>query len=72
MNWAVGDPLARPCLISALVNTISVSLTVRSSSFDAPSCATDGRIQTGGTEMYCQIYSSGRPNNGCRPSSSQS
>lgn len=72
MNWAVGDPFANPCLIKALVNTISVSLTVKSSSFDAPSCATDGRMQTGGTDMYCQIYSSGRPNDGRRPSSSQS
>jgi hypothetical protein len=72
MNWAVGDPFARPCLMRALVNTISVSLTVRSSSFDAPSCATDGRMQTGGTEIYCQTYSSGRPNNGSSPSNSQS
>jgi hypothetical protein len=56
----------------AFVKTISVSLTVRSSSFDAPSCATEGLMQTGGTEMYCQIYSSGLACSGRRPSSSQS
>lgn len=72
MNWAMGAPFARPCLMSALVKTISVSFTVRSSSFDAPSCATDGRIQTGGTDMYCQRYSSGRPDSGLSPRSSQS
>lgn len=72
MNCAVGAPFASPCLMSAFVKTISVSFTVRSSSFDAPSCATDGRIATGGTEMYCQMYSSGRANSGRKPSSSQS
>lgn len=56
----------------ALVNTISVSLTVRSSSLLAPSCCTDGRMHTGGTEIYCQMNSSGRPCDGFRPSNSQS
>ena len=37
MNWGVGEPLARPCLMRAFVKTISVNLTVRSSSFEAPS-----------------------------------
>jgi hypothetical protein len=72
MNWGVGAPLASPCLISAFVKTISASFTVRSSSLEAPSCATDGRMQTGGTERYCQINSSGRPQVGCSPRSSQS
>jgi len=72
MNWGVGEPFAKPCLISAFVNTISVSFTVRSSSFEAPSCATEGRIHTGGTDMYCQMNSSGRPHLGFRPSNSQS
>jgi hypothetical protein len=72
MNWAVGKPFVRLCLISALEKTISASFTVRSSSLDAPSWATEGRIQTGGTEIYCQIYSSGRPKEGRSPNSSQS
>jgi hypothetical protein len=38
----------------------------------APSCLTVGLMQTGGTERYCQMYSSGRPKSGCSPSSSQS
>lgn len=72
MRLAVVTPLDRPALISELAKTISPSLTVRSSSLVAPSWATDGRMQTGGTEMYCQMYSSGRPKSGCSPSSSQS
>lgn len=72
MNCGVGAPLLRPCLMRAFVKTISVSLTVMSSSFEAPSCATDGRIQTGGTDIYCHMNSSGLPHSGCRPSSSQS
>lgn len=72
MNWGVGAPLLRPCLMRAFVKTISVSLTVMSSSLDAPSWATEGRMQTGGTEMYCQMNSSGLPHSGCKPRSSQS
>lgn len=37
MNWEIGAPLAIPCFMSALVKTISVSLTVMSSSLEAPS-----------------------------------
>ena len=72
MNWGVGAPFASPCLMRAFVNTISVSLTVRSSSFEAPSWATEGRMQTGGTEIYCHTNSSGLPHEGCNPSNSQS
>lgn len=58
--------------MSWLVKIISVNLTVRSSSFVAASCATDGRMLTGGTERYCQMNSSGRLTSGSRPKSSQS
>jgi hypothetical protein len=38
----------------------------------AASCWTDGLMQTGGTEMYCQRNSSGLPDVGSSPRSSQS
>ncbi|SGZ27722.1 BQ5605_C026g10172 [Microbotryum silenes-dioicae] len=51
---------------------ISVNLTVMSSSFVAASCATEGRMHTGGTEMYCHKNSSGRATLGSKPNNSQS
>ncbi|KAH3667576.1 hypothetical protein OGATHE_003099 [Ogataea polymorpha] len=68
-------PFSMPARIIDDVHTISVSLTVKSSSFDVlvSVITTDGRIHTGGAGRYRHRYISGRPPlDGSIPSSSQS
>jgi hypothetical protein len=72
MMVCTGDPFCKAERIMPLTQTISASFVVRSSSVLAFSCATDGRIQTGGAGTNCQMNISGLPSVGSSPRSSQS